>query len=240
MSVGELRSLSGDLLGRGGIFREDVFIFASRARVRICLRGLFYYLCWKSFLNHYVIVMKKYFIPLVFGLLFAHSCAKKEVHVDVTPELDREEAVLRELKFLPIDKQESLRSMGDGGLNLVIVNVKFGRKSRDCYGFGICYVDWFPGFDDLFSYGTTTETLSTYLREDMETGEHYLELPLAEAPNPKFTAEDLSLKVDAPLELISNGEDSLGESMVLPASTYKFDSSVGENGGYKIVLQDTH
>lgn len=180
------------------------------------------------------------FLSVALVVLLSYSCDKNEVSVDATLGQDREEVVLKELKFLPIDKQEDLRSMGVGSsdLSLVIVSIEFGRKSKKCRGFGICHVDWFPGFDELFSQSTTTASLSTYLRENMETGEYYLELPLAEAPSPKFTAEDLALKVDTPLELISNGEDSLKESMVLPARTYRFDPNLGRNGGYKIVLQD--
>lgn len=187
--------------------------------------------------------MRKLFLlfGVAFWALMSYSCDKKDVAVDGTPELDREEAVLRELKFLPLEEQDELRAMNSGSsdLSLVIVSVEFGRKSRNCRGFGICHVDWFPGFDELFSHSTTTESLSTYLRENEQTGEHYLELPLAETPSAKFTSEELSLRVDSPLELVSNGEDTLKESLVLPASTYKYDPSVGKNGGYKIVLQDT-
>lgn len=177
----------------------------------------------------------------VFLSMVALSCSKETVDSAQDSSLLQEEEVLKSLKFVPIEKQSTLRALrSSSSTNLVIVSITWGRKSKNCRGFGICDVDWFPGLQDLFSSSSlanSTETLSTYLREDPETGENYLELPLEESPSPNFSSDDLSIKVDRPLELTSNGHDSLGESLVLPANAYRLNETVGVNGGYRIVLQ---
>lgn len=182
---------------------------------------------------------------LTFGLALLSSCNKEKVENSIDKELLREEQVVRELKFLPLESQDKLRAFHPenqegNGLNLVVVRVKFGRKSKGCSGFGICYVDWFPDFMVTTAPSQPEKLdpalLETYLKEN-SSGEKFIELPLATSPSPRFTGKDLELKVDKPLELISNGEDSLDEGLVLPAKTYKFDSNVGSNGGYKIQLE---
>lgn len=184
------------------------------------------------------------FIGVAILALVAFSCSNRnEIITNEDSSLNREELVIKELKFLPLEKQIGLRSFNNippnnkPDLDIVIVRVEFGRKSKNCRGFGVCDVEWFPGFDMVANPEDNIQpSLLTYMRENPETGEHYIELPLAESPNPKFTNEDLTLKIDAPLEFISNGEDSLGESYIAPAKELKLDPKVGEHGGYKIEL----
>lgn len=188
--------------------------------------------------------MKKFyaFILSTIFVLFAYSCNDKlDIINNEDSSLNREELVFKDLKFLPLEKQGSLRSSGnnnkDDGLNIVVVKVEFGRKKYGCNrGFGVCNVVWFPDFNSLAVQPDDYRSVFAYLKENTENGEHYIELPLAEEPNPEFSVEDLTLKVDSPLEFISNGEDSLGESYIALSKGYKLDPKVGEHGGYKIEL----
>jgi len=156
--------------------------------------------------------MKKIFLNLLVAILFLglNSCSNEDNSSSLkSPEYGKD------VTLSPINKKES--RLNDESK---IIIVKLGRKSRNCVGFGFCKVCVACGTERVES-----EMLEIPVHED-ETGE-FVELHLDFELDNEF---DSNIYIDEDLYDEDSGE------LLLSEGVYAIDNTLGEFGGYKILL----
>lgn len=138
--------------------------------------------------------------------------------------------------------------------DIVILRLTIGRKSRGCRGFGICDFKLFPRethFIELVESLQDNEYIARGYydaQDDKVYAELLLDKPAPDYVYPLLVEEDLYwVKDEIALEEIHQytGEDyDISKDKLLDNDYYQikadsiaFDSSLGENGGYQIVLE---
>lgn len=162
------------------------------------------------------------------------SCQRESSDIttgEVTNE--RSDEIVRSLKFAPVTKETELRA----GAHLGIVRLTLGRASRNCFGFGICDAEWFPGWSEWWDEITSSHkeaSIEGLLVVD-EYGREAIELKLAELPK-GFSPEELSMMVDKKLEMPNSGENAFNPGKIVEKGVYEFSEEVGNFGGYRIPI----
>lgn len=113
----------------------------------------------------------------------------------------------------------------------VIADWDFGRESRQCKsGFGICHWDWFPGWDRATTPLKEGKIRTPILFDDA-LGKHYVEFILEkDSAKEDFLTIDNDLSMDVTI-------DKETEVITFGAGEYKYDASLGENGGYRVTAK---
>lgn len=170
------------------------------------------------------------------------SCTDTSTSHDPVNESSREQTLLQTIRFKPIQKEDiELRSASNSGASLGIVNITLGRKSQNCFGFGICEVDWFPGWnewaEDALSRSNKSRenTVSGLLLLD-SNGKPYIQLELA-AEITGFTKDELSLPIDELINIPSSGSEAFKPGFAVNPGSYDFSNRIGDFGGYKIPVR---
>ncbi|MBC7524637.1 MAG: hypothetical protein H7239_09390 [Flavobacterium sp.] len=168
----------------------------------------------------------------IFTSIIIVSCTKENENSTINEDQIAKSLVFKEINSQSTDAQNRTVYTGVNGDNIVIVSwTEWGRASRDCRGWGLCNADWFPG-DRGVNY-ENGNGYATYLQIDDTTGKYYLEVKLAaESTIPENL---LDLKIDADFELDTTLE--IGQKLIFKQGTYHFDSTLGEFGGIKIILE---
>ncbi len=156
--------------------------------------------------------MKKIFLNILIAILFVglNSCSQEDSSASlISPEYGKD------VTLSPIINKQT--KLGDESK---IIIVKLGRKSRNCIGFGFCRV--------YVACGTARvdgDNLEIPVNED-ENGE-FIELHLDYGLGDEF---DSNIYIDEDLYDEDSGELLLSEGI------YAIDNTIGDFGGYKILL----
>lgn len=117
--------------------------------------------------------------------------------------------------------------------DLIIFEVKIARASQRCLtGWGFCDFKWFPMLKN--SMNTSNSFNSVLVEAKKEKGDYVFYLYVTN-PVSDINSSDLNLVVDE--DLVVEEQNGLPKSFTLRAGTYSYDASIGEYGGYRIILQ---
>ncbi len=161
--------------------------------------------------------IKTYYLPILtilFINLLLVSCDNDETVTEIQA---NEPELFNDFNLVDGSSSDEVKTVDPG----VSVTFTIGRKSRDCGGIGICKVT---------KVKVTLRTSSdyegmTFNAEEID-GQYYVILAHTSTLSSEF---DSNFYVD---------EDIIDEEsgIVIPANTYAFDSTVGDYGGYKVLL----
>ncbi|MCI6642950.1 MAG: hypothetical protein MSH18_01950 [Bacteroidales bacterium] len=201
--------------------------------------------------------LKKIFlVTIVLFTAFFSSCSSEDAFQNSFSRKWTEEEIKSSLKFLTrvysVEKvqtpQKSISSIGTefeteaiGGPS---ISFYIGRKKKKCTGLGICGVVKPP--TDLTEVGDEdggvalskrlrsvskkeVSSVVTFLEE--EKGQIFALLLLSEAPNSDIPSEQLNMEVEEELILPLNDRD-----LYVHPGTLTFDKTLGNFGGYKVLL----
>ncbi len=159
---------------------------------------------------------------LVFGAVFSvlflatfTSCENNDIRTNIT-----EDYVAENAKFI-----DNVSDPNERFTITITISVDWGRPKRGCSGFGICGID--IDISGIANPGTTT----TSLLYDARTDSYYADLILAEA----LPENDVPLVIEKSISI--DTEERLGKTLVAPQGEYKFDASLGRNGGYRVYFK---
>jgi len=123
--------------------------------------------------------------------------------------------------------QENLSSRG-----IVIIRVKFWRKSEDCLSkLGVCKVQFFP-IDKSVNLDDTGREIDIPITTSFDGG--ILNIFFAQDVS-GYTAEDLKLYVDGDI-FIEDSNEIFESTYKVPDGIYMYDSTIGDFGGYSITI----
>ena len=132
------------------------------------------------------------------------------------------------IKFKSVDptKAHSQR------IGLIIFEVTVARASQGCLtGLGFCKFVWFPGWKQAPDSG------NILVEAIEENGVFKLKLPIDGELPAGVSPEDLTLTIDQSL-IATIKDESINEVFEMAQGQYQFDTTVGENGGYSLVLEE--
>jgi len=114
-----------------------------------------------------------------------------------------------------------------GGPIVILTWESWGRAARDCRGFGLCHVVWFPD--------SVAMMMSAPVFKDESTGKYYMHI-LLDSPIPEpIPAEIRNLYVDNTIEIKTLSV--FGKNIkILGNSSFPYISTLGEYGGYIVEL----
>jgi hypothetical protein len=134
-------------------------------------------------------------------------------------------------------------SNGEDGLTMVICSWdKRGRTSKNCRGFGLCHFKWFPGWN--LALADSTLGTNPYVAEisTNTVGQKFLNVLLADSVACINVADIPELCVDTDIvsdNTVENTDSTSEEEyVILKEGSYKFQSDLGEYGGYRINVEN--
>lgn len=126
---------------------------------------------------------------------------------------------------------------GNTGNKFIVVSWdEWGRKRKNCAGWGLCNAEWFHCTDaegnpvDCFKF--PPNGYETFLQVDDLTSQYYIEILLAEETD--IPKEELALNIDE--DIVLNISSAIGTDLKFNSGVYLFDSNLGDYGGFKIYL----
>ncbi|PQJ20795.1 hypothetical protein [Tenacibaculum sp. SG-28] len=146
-----------------------------------------------------------------------------------------EEDIASEVTFKEIEKSKVTNSKWCGH---IVSWDEWGRKSKDCRGWGLCNASWFQPCKEKkntsASESKKIKSFATEVYREKNTEEYFILLALNK-PIPKgINSNDLLFRIDK--DIILETEKSLGHKLTFKTGVYKFDETIDEFGGYKIFL----
>lgn len=185
------------------------------------------------------------------------SC-QQEGNVSVSENEAASEALVRSLKFIPLDKRLSdlkvasadTRGSGKGGKNtskegdevsaedpftIIICSWDWGRDSRQCKGFGLCNFVWFPEFKNEI-VATNTSLPDASIIETDTNGERYTDILLSEKVSLDIQKKLPALVIDKSLSCQDTLDTGEIKTLTMRKGEYRFDPNLGENGGYRVKI----
>lgn len=145
------------------------------------------------------------------------------------------------LKFKTVTGEEfgNVTKSQNTQINIKVVTFKLKRPSSGCNrGFGFCDFEWFPSYTDFaLSTSGIDEDRHSFVIKSTEDGEQFVELALIERPENLNSNRMKALIVEEALKS-SALENGVKKSLTVPAGSYHFSDSVGEFGGYKVLLKE--
>tara|TARA_R110001583_G_scaffold153501_1_gene305228 strand:- start:1215 stop:1763 length:549 start_codon:yes stop_codon:yes gene_type:complete len=150
-----------------------------------------------------------------------------------------ENTIANRLTFLDVserimnakNEQPSAKTQRDA---LIVEWDEWGRKSRNCGGWGLCNANWFPSANKQAQKSSTTNGSKTILEYDSSIEKYFIDILLADIVPPEIPIEALTLKIDENFEL--NVEDAISKNLIFNKGDYLFNTALGEYGGYRIYL----
>lgn len=182
--------------------------------------------------------MKKLLLKNSIAAIFflAISCGQTEEN-DLTKTINENDIA----KMLVFKKSDASLNSTNKRKTLTIVSWdEWGRASRECDGWGLCYANWFYCTDDTTHEqvpcsGKNGNGYSAPIEYDDITNQYSFDILLGEVPT--IDSELLVLKVENNIELNTSLSSEIGKDLTIPIGNYHYDSEIGEFGGYRIVLQ---
>ena len=160
----------------------------------------------------------KIYVLLIATIFIINSCENEDnssLTEDATTSIQKKELEAKDVSFVNFTEKY-------GGTSRVkILHVHLGRKSRNCFRFGICYVC------ALCEGKVSSENIAEALvKQDSNGKNSYLVLELSKKINSLY---DSNLYVD---------EDIFSEQYgaTIKNGVYLLDMTIGEFGGYKVLF----
>jgi hypothetical protein len=170
------------------------------------------------------------------ALLTVTSCSEDN---EVVNSYD-ENSIAKQLSFVDVDTRIANQPSKRVEEVIPIVSIvivewdEWGRKKKNCDGWGLCNADWFPKQGISNRKSTSTNGGATLLEFDDSMNKYYVDILLAETPPAEIPTEELTLKIDEKFEL--EVEDAISQNLTFNQGDYGYDNSLGEFGGYRIYL----
>lgn len=174
-------------------------------------------------------------LPLLLCLLYTLiSC-------DVNNDLRNTNTIVEEdiasvVTFKEIEKNKVTNSKWCGH---IVSWDEWGRKSKDCRGWGLCNASWFqPCTEKKNTSASDSKKIKSFATEvykEKTTGNFFILLALNKPIPEEINVSDLLFRIDE--DIFLDTEKSLGRKLIFKTGLYKFDETVDEFGGYKIYLQ---
>lgn len=111
---------------------------------------------------------------------------------------------------------------------------EWGRKARNCDGWGLCNADWFPELKKNVQKNNVNNGVKTILEYDNSIEKYYIDILLADTVPSDIPLEALTLKIDENFELDVQG--AISRNLTFNKGDYPFDETKGDFGGYRIYL----
>lgn len=194
---------------------------------------------------------KVYFMVACFMCLILASCQQREElqEIQVNNKSQVDDSIMENIKFVPITQRLQnvsnraiaatnhtyLKAPSKGNISIIILQFDdWGRTSRNCHGFGLCHVVWFPVTSVSDKYLEELGSGASILELDDINRQYYIDLLLAESAPIKNGELLPTLKIDENLELTKNEE--LLKSLSVKKGEYSYNPQLGEYGGYRITV----
>jgi hypothetical protein len=191
-----------------------------------------------------------YFVKLSFvvGIIFTVlSCAKE----DNKKVFDRNTLAQRlNFKTVEIDPKENRDRENDEELDTgstititIVTWDEWGRKKKQCKGWGLCNADWFPKDEEPKeseqnrSYKVLSNELKKYsslIEYEKNTDRYYMDILLSKPLPSDIPTDQIDLVIDEPIEL--NTKDILSCDLIFNNDNYPFLTNLGDYGGYRLYL----
>lgn len=156
-----------------------------------------------------------------------------------------ENSIAKELKFEKINLKVNKNSPTlKAKKKLIIVSwSEWGRKSKNCGGWGLCEANWFYCVDEddqevpckdesKSAKSTQNKGLSVILQYNTLKEKYYIEMLLSEPTD--IPINFLSLKIDYSFDIKTKG--AIGKNLTFRKGDYRFNTGLGEFGGYRVFL----
>ncbi|MCF6214476.1 MAG: hypothetical protein L3J45_10685 [Flavobacteriaceae bacterium] len=173
----------------------------------------------------------KYILKITLGLLLSlglyTSCTSSDTPVGIN-----ENTIAERLSFVDVNARiaNKQNSQSKSLSKIIIVRWdEWGRKKKQCRGWGLCNAVWFPKNKSASSNGG-----ATLLEFDNSLGKYYIDILLATTPPFEIPLDALTLKIDENFEL--NVQKAISKNLTFNKGDYLYDKSLGEFGGYRIYL----
>lgn len=172
------------------------------------------------------------------SLLILTSCSKED-SVDLVDSVN-EDSIAKELVLVDYSKT-NLNARNETATNgkLIIVRwTEWGRKKRNCAGWGLCKAHWFFCVDennnqvDCFGRNSNSNGYSTPLQFDETDNRYYVDVLLAEPTT--IPEQSLTLKIDENFMLDTSL--AIGKDLTFSEGDYVFNRQLGEFGGIRVYL----
>jgi|GEM_PF-1486947 hypothetical protein len=175
--------------------------------------------------------MQKTILSLVFVAFLATfiSCNKEEQNVALTEkEIFNEDLIPQKLSF----QRNNLNSNNRGEI-IIVEWDEWGRKVKDCKGWGLCNAVWFPKAEEK-SVNSNSNVYSTKLEFDQTSQKYFIDILLSEVVPIDIPIELYPLPIDESFILYT--EEAIGRNLTFEAGEYPFDETLGSFGGFRIYL----
>lgn len=149
-----------------------------------------------------------------------------------------ENTIAKRLSFVDINTRianiKNKQSLAKATL-IIVEWDEWGRKARNCDGWGLCNADWFPQFNkSVGQKSNTSNGAKTILEYDSNIEKYYIDILLADTVPSDIPLEALTLKIDEKFEL--DVQAAISRNLTFNEGDYPFNNNLGEFGGYRIYL----
>lgn len=164
------------------------------------------------------------------GVALFTSCNKNEILSTIEQYSDEE--ILANIKFV-----------GQGGTDMedvaperrnpvfetdLVIRGQFGRKSMDCKGFGICWIEIDQGAAFLGRSIPENQFMLPYKEGMLDNG---FEMLLAEIPN--INMANVKLIIDEDIDIYDNNNNN-ARVFTVKANAYSYQKNMGNAGGFRL------
>ncbi|MEI6695180.1 MAG: hypothetical protein WCO13_03840 [Bacteroidota bacterium] len=156
--------------------------------------------------------------------IFLYSCKKESKSVNTNNKI-----TYQNLNFKNQATNLNNLKVDEGGGTIVEWD-EWGRKKKQCKGWGLCNAVWFPKKD--------TNRVSNYsasLNFDPLTGTYYIDILLSEPMPSPIPEELLNIPIDENFTIFT--KEVVGRDLIFETGIYQFNESLDEFGGYRIYLK---
>jgi hypothetical protein len=159
------------------------------------------------------------------------SCTKENINPSQTSVNFDENEIENSLKFVTVN--ERILKITDKKPIVIVQWDEWGRKKKNCDGWGLCEADWFPKEESIVI--PPPNGGATILELDKISNKYYIDILLAEKVPTHIPIHALKLKIDEDIELL-NIQDFTSVPLTIYKGNYKVNNSLGKFGGYRIYL----
>jgi hypothetical protein len=141
----------------------------------------------------------------------------------------------QQLRFVPVSDRIAMKANSLFKEVIIIVTWdEWGRKKKDCKGWGLCNADWFPQFDNAMQNPVKSNGSESILEFDPARQRYYFDILLAENPPAHIPVSELPLVVDE--DIVLKLAQEIGNDLSIKQGDYNYDQTLSQFGGYRIYL----
>jgi hypothetical protein len=168
-------------------------------------------------------------VVMIFTALFI-SCSKEN-----KPTIREQKNISKLLNFVSInDRLKEKENTNNRSFIIIVSWDEWGRKKKDCKGWGLCKAKWFPEFNTKMAIPDPGNGGASIVEYNAIAGKYFFDILLSSPPPPTLLPSDLTFEIDE--DILLDYLPEAGTSMKILAGSYIFNGSIGSNGGYRIYL----